>query len=351
VRLRALLAVLAALALLAGCGGHHARQVNHHLLASTGKPAPTGWPIHGGRPHAPGFGQPPPGDFGLPAQQFTSPFTLFGYDAVTLANIYGYTSRPAVVGCYQVGPYHNCAEAHSRFPGAHLVSIDTYDTTVVARCLDVEPHDAIPSQAPGWVRAMESRGVHLPCIYADSYRMTMSGGVRYWLSRSGLVHGRDYLLWVAAWDNRPAVPPGYDGHQYASNSRVDHDSFLSTFFGPPPKPNAPGCDTPSESTSHCYGRFANRTFYNPRRHDWCSRGCNELAVVRDYDAKRGNPRKYGKDLLNDHYRLLFLDARLIYLIHHRSVKINGDNRVYGREHEVWQRAHGRVCGSWAPCNH
>lgn len=280
-----------------------------------------------------------------------------GYDDVTLSSIPVGSSFTGGIGCYGVGSFANCGEARARFPHAHIVSI-TPTASGVAKVLDVEPGDAVPSQTPGWVRAMLRDGVSRPAIYSSSSEM---GQVRADLSGAGFTHCTStttsnscYLLWVAAWDGNSGIPFGYDAHQWFGGNVLDKDTFASYFFAapkPPPPPNLPGCSTDSTATSHCYGRFPTIKLFNKTRGGWCFYGCVERDVVRAYDRDIFGGVNSLPALHRDEGRLVWLDQRLGYLIHHRSARINGDNYVYGREHEIYNRTHRHlVCSNWRRCD-
>lgn len=228
-RFRSVLAALfACVLLIAGCGGSTA----HKVRVGSAQPVQ----LHGGRTHAPDFGTPPAGDFGLGLQphNLTATALLEGYDAVTLANV---PSSTQVAGCYVDGRFANCTEARSRFPHAKLVTIAVSASyRGPAKILDTEPGDAIPSQDAGFIET-QIRVYHTfrPGVYADAAEMPL---VQEELRAAGLARSQ-YTLWLADWDGNPAIPSGYDAKQWFSNQSIDRDSFLSTFFAPPPKPPAP----------------------------------------------------------------------------------------------------------------
>ncbi len=183
-------------------------------------------------PQNPHFGmQIPKGDYGLTKHSFSAVPSISGYDAVTLANI---PRRALVVGCYASGRYANCGPAMAAFPFAHIVSIATW-AGVVARCLDVEPGDAVPSQSGQWVHLMYyTYRISRPCVYSNASEM---GQVRASLIAWGVLAGTD--LWLADWDGIPVIPSGYAAKQWLSGCCVDRDTFAVSFFVSPPKPKPP----------------------------------------------------------------------------------------------------------------
>jgi peptidoglycan hydrolase-like protein with peptidoglycan-binding domain len=133
----------------------------------------------------------------------------------------------SVYAGYGRGSFTNMSAVESRFPGAKYVSVSPYVTTGVD-CLDVEPGDASPSDAPAFVRNCKTVNTVKPVIYANASTM---GAVKDALNAAGISRTQ-YFLWVAEWDGSAAIPQGYDGKQYASTSGYDADSFYDYMFGP-----------------------------------------------------------------------------------------------------------------------
>ena len=72
---------------------------------------------------------------------------------------------------YTSGLFPTWIALSKRFHGkAHLVSI-AIDAQHHALCLDVEKGDALPSQAPGWVKTEHGRNVARPIVYASASAM------------------------------------------------------------------------------------------------------------------------------------------------------------------------------------
>jgi hypothetical protein len=261
----------------------------------------------------PGFGTPPPGDYGLSSNRgLTGLLTYPGLDAVTLSFIPGNTP---VVGCYVTG-FVNCGTAEAWFPRARIVSIATNDGAE-ARCLDIESGDAVPSQAVAWTRWMLRVGVYRPCLYSPAFEMRT---VAFDLSVSGLKRSQ-YTLWVADWDGNPTIPVGFDAKQWASNCCVDHDTFGSWFFSsvtpPRPRPKPP-------ADLHHYLWFPTKPKVAGNK--------NERLTVLEYDGARLRPTKYA-----------------IYLKTALEPELAADaNRVSYLAHHVWN--HGKRKPNWTP-NH
>lgn len=218
-RLAALASACALIA--AGCGS------SHHAA----KAVPS---LHGGRSHSLAFlnGAQRPVGLSYPSFPAATP-QLSGYDAVTASYI-PYGAQVAL--CYVNGAYANCGAVSARHP-KHLVTI-AVNTGGVARLLDVEPGDATPAQAGGWVRAMVDRHIYRPGIYANASTMpAVEQSLAGWhLARS------QYVLMVAAWDGNPAIPSGFDAKQWKSIPALDWDSFAASFFAKPkPAPRPVRC--------------------------------------------------------------------------------------------------------------
>jgi len=111
------------------------------------------------------------------------------YDSVTIGEIPA--DAPAVAG-YTSGLYPTFPILERRFPRAQKLSIaisDAYD----ADCLDIENGDAVPADAPQWVRRQKRRGVKRPVVYSSvsSMREVIAA-----LAKDGLGL-RDVRVWTA----------------------------------------------------------------------------------------------------------------------------------------------------------
>lgn len=89
------------------------------------------------------------------------------FDSVELDEIP--ESAPAVAG-YIGGNWPTFDQLEERFPGAERLSI-AVASHHDADCLDIEPGDATPADAPAWVRRQIRRGVERPVVYASASQM------------------------------------------------------------------------------------------------------------------------------------------------------------------------------------
>jgi hypothetical protein len=133
------------------------------------------------------------------------------------------------------------------YPEKHIFSI-TPSADGTAECLDVEKGDAVPAQAGPWLRRMLALKIYRPCVYAQASNMPAVIESLRGIPRS------DYRLWVAAWSNDHAVPPGYDAHQFYGTMTGSwdysvvaadffpeaHHPILHTLHPPDPEPKIPG---------------------------------------------------------------------------------------------------------------
>lgn len=159
--------------------------------------------------HPNGWGSTPPG-FKPPAPALTATPTAEMYDAVTLSNI---PSHPFAVAGYTAGRYTTWPSLLRDFPAAHHISI-AIQASLHADCLDVEPGDAVPSQAGTWALADIRAGFKRPCLYSDLSEMP---AVRASLAAAGLTRSR-YLLWLAWYRFTPGLVSGYDAVQWTDRA-------------------------------------------------------------------------------------------------------------------------------------
>jgi hypothetical protein len=90
------------------------------------------------------------------------------FDAVDVGQIPGGASS---VAGYVNGNFVTYNKLCDMFPNAHHLSI-AVTAEADADALDVEPGDAVSSQAPAWYQRQKARGVARPVIYASVSRMT-----------------------------------------------------------------------------------------------------------------------------------------------------------------------------------
>lgn len=210
-------ALLILLAGLAGCGGTQGQR-----RYST---------PYGPAAHSQTFGLPPKGvALPLKLSPTVTPTTEM-FDSVSVSSVPWYAH--AVAG-YTAGFWPTFLPLVRAFPHAAHVSI-AIASRYHARCLDIEPGDATPSQATGWYRYMRSTGVARPCFYANLSTMP---AVRGNLSRSGIVRWHVFL-WDADWTYRAHLDAGYDATQWTDHAlgrNLDESTVTLAFLGEQPKP-------------------------------------------------------------------------------------------------------------------
>lgn len=128
-----------------------------------------------------------------PAPKPKAPTVMF--DSINLAAIPA--DAPAVAG-YVGGAWPTFRDIPTRFPEARHLSI-AVNSTQDAECLDVEPGDATPATAPGWVKRQQARGVRQPVIYCS---VSQARTVLAELERHGIRRG-DIRLWTAHYTHIP----------------------------------------------------------------------------------------------------------------------------------------------------
>ncbi|GAA2813903.1 hypothetical protein GCM10010441_43290 [Kitasatospora paracochleata] len=141
------------------------------------------------------------------------------YDAVTVANI---PSEAEMVAGYVDGKFANMTEMSARFPQAVHVPIAVFPSTNAGVVLDVEPGDARPDQAPGWVQMRRSAGVD-PTVYCDSSRWPT---VRAAFDSVGVAQPH---YWIADFDGDASIPAGAVAKQYQSTHAFDK-SVVADFW-------------------------------------------------------------------------------------------------------------------------
>lgn len=113
------------------------------------------------------------------------------YDSTTVDEIP--VDAPAAAG-YIGGswPTYENGSLRRRCPHSRLVSI-AVASSHDAECLDVEPGDATPADAPAWVRRQHARGIERPAVYAAAGEM---GAVLSALDAAG-IHPDEYRVFTA----------------------------------------------------------------------------------------------------------------------------------------------------------
>ena len=108
------------------------------------------------------------------------------------------------------GGMSNYAYAIRHRPHAHIISITTKGEPN-ARVADCEKGDLTPAQAAEWA-IEEDRAGRLPMIYCDASTKDLI---------IPLLKGAHCQWWLADWDNKAIIPPGYSAKQYSSNNQYD----------------------------------------------------------------------------------------------------------------------------------
>lgn len=125
------------------------------------------------------------------------------HDSVTARDI---PSDAEMVAGYIDGKYAWSAADWARFPHAAKVRIAVRASTNDGDVLDVEPGDATPAQAAGWIRMRQAAGYFRPTIYT----------LFSWVDQVHVAcKGLDYDLWVAHYTGKPHNEAGAVATQYA----------------------------------------------------------------------------------------------------------------------------------------
>jgi hypothetical protein len=161
----------------------------------------------GGSIHPPGWGRPAPLTFGVAP---TVP-TMAMFDSVDLSQIPA--DAPAVLG-YAGGQWPTFSKLRLQWPKAHAIST-AISASEYAECLDIEPGDAQPYQAPSWIRADERAGYTKPCLYSSWYEFT-----RQVIPILLAAHiSRDEVWEIDAdYTNVPHIDAGFDGTQWTDRA-------------------------------------------------------------------------------------------------------------------------------------
>lgn len=154
------------------------------------------------------------------------------YDAVTAANILNHDETPELVAGYvdriKLAPW--TADDWALFPGATKVRIVKKAATNDGHVLDVEPGDATPAEAPGWVLRRRAAGAD-PSVYMNSSTWPAVRAA-FQAARVAEPH-----YWVAQYDGDPDWPAGWAergcvAKQYRGNYRgVDLSSVADYWPG------------------------------------------------------------------------------------------------------------------------
>lgn len=242
-------------------------------------------------------------------------------------------SAPAVAG-YVGGTWPTYLRLLEVFPRAYHLSI-AVNAGEDAECLDIEGGDAVPDQAPAWVRRQEARGVRRPVVYASvSSMQTVLAALQ-----SNGIQPTAVRLWTAHYTGHPHVcsshscgyglSTGSDATQWtdrALNLNLDESLCNDSFFGPPPPPPDP----------HHYDRYAVGPF--PFR-DAGGKilKLNERAIVEEYDHLRIHGRMNAERLNELRVLITFLRKRVWYVAH-RDVRTGAKlpEVDWGSYHRGWR---------------
>lgn len=153
--------------------------------------------------------------------------TRLMYDGITPSRI---PADATMVAGYVDGRYANIPALKERFPKARIVPIAVFAHTNDGVVLDVEPGNATPAQAPGWVVSRRHAGVD-PTVYCSASTWpTVQAAFR----NAGITEPH---YWIADYDHDPTVPVGAVAKQYKNTAGYDVSSVRAYWPGVDPKPN------------------------------------------------------------------------------------------------------------------
>lgn len=142
--------------------------------------------------------------------------TRYMYDGVNPPAVHSNFPNPDMVAGYINGLYAWSSAHWDLFPHATHVTI-SINAHTPAMVLDVEPGDATPSEAEGWITLAKEHGIYRPTIYCN---LSTVPAVRQGTGK--YVLGRDYDLWVADYDNSTKqVYSGAAAKQYKTAANYD----------------------------------------------------------------------------------------------------------------------------------
>jgi hypothetical protein len=122
------------------------------------------------------------------------------------------------------GRWPSSAGIKARFPDLPHLSIAVFSKDD-ADCLDIEPGDATPDQAPAWLDRQYARGMARPVIYCGSSSIV---AVRL------AVGARPFWWWSANWSRVPHIDPGADATQWndqgPNGENVDQTSLSEELY-------------------------------------------------------------------------------------------------------------------------
>lgn len=217
------------------------------------------------------------------------------YDTVTVDTV---PSNPQAVAGYVGGFWPTYSTLVAKFPNAHHLSI-AVNAGEDAECLDIENGDAVPSDAPAWVRRQQKRGVYRPVLYCD---LSTEPAVTATLTAAGIQRS-EYRLWIAHYTYVDHIEAGADATQWTDRAlgrNLDQSTCVNSFFDTKPAPPpAPVYNPPN------YSLFSTGSFKFPKYGNLV-----EQNIVERYDGARKHPLVYGL------YLKYYLQPRLQVLADH-----------------------------------
>jgi hypothetical protein len=160
------------------------------------------------------------------------------YDSVEAAHIP--RNAQMVAGYLPPSRFAWSAADWTLFPKARKVRIAIFASVNDGHVLDVEPGDATPDEAPGWVKMRRAAGVD-PTVYCNfSTWPTVAAAFK----RAGIAEPH---YWIARYDNRAVMIPGAVAKQYADpathgGGHYDLSIVADYWPGVDPKPKPPEDD-------------------------------------------------------------------------------------------------------------
>lgn len=195
------------------------------------------------------------------------------YDAVTAANIPGDAQIVAgYIDKIKLEPWS--AGDWARFPNAVKVQIVKKASTNAGHVLDVEPGDATPGEAPGWVRMRRAAGAD-PTVYCS---LSTWGSVRQAFRDQGVPEPH---YWIAHYDGDSTIPAGAVAKQYRGNVAPGIDISSVADYWPGVDDNAQGALVATPEEIQAIAAASATATVN----EWMSR----LVEVADSDPKRYLP--------------------------------------------------------------
>jgi hypothetical protein len=177
-----------------------------------------------------------------PADLFGVAETWEGQDSIRVGSL---TAGLKVYAGYAYGSFDNWAALVARFEasGARLVSISpAVETAERVACLDIEPGNATPADAPAFQRLGRGGVTAKPVYYCSAGDAHLVSAA---LAAAGFARDA-YCLWTAHWISRehicgPAVCgyPQADATQWASVPDYDSDVWDAAVFAVPAPPPPP----------------------------------------------------------------------------------------------------------------